>query len=132
MRSSGLRREACSRCSSRNPVSLPMLHLRCGRHAWRLIGSVVSSFRRSGARHSQNALVLVRKDLDELGLRIGPVFQNPRGAGAAGKIAMAFQQAADFFNVCGFDEGLEIDTRLVATARAEVALIVVDVGNAAA
>ncbi len=45
---------------------------------------------------------------------------------------MAREQGADFFDVVGIDERLEIDAGLVAAARGEVALIVVDVGDAAA
>ena len=74
----------------------------------------------------------MREDLDESRLRVGPVLEDPRGARAAGEVAMALEQAADLVDVVGVDERLEIDAGLVAAARGEVALIVVDVGDAAA
>ena len=74
----------------------------------------------------------MREDLDEVRLRVGPVLEDPGGARAAGEVAMAREQAADCFNVFGVDERLQIDAGLVAAARGEVALIVVDVGDAAA
>ncbi len=67
-----------------------------------------------------------------LRLRVGPVLENPGGARAAGEVAMAREQAADLIDIFVVDERLEIDAGLVAAARGEVALIVVDVGDAAA
>jgi hypothetical protein len=55
--------------------------------------------RRFGARESKNALVLVRKDLDETRLRVSPVLENPSRARAAGQVAMAFEQASYAVNV---------------------------------
>ena len=84
------------------------------------------------AGYAQDALVLVREDLDELGLLTGPVLEDPCGARAAGEVAMAREQGAEFFDVFRVDQRFEIDAGLVAAARGEVALIVVDVGDAAA
>src|SRR5580658_4300336 len=132
MRSPGLRREGCSRCSSRNPVTLPMLHLRGGCHAWRRSGGMMNRFSGGGARYSQNALVLMREDLDEPWLGIGPVLENPCGARAAGEVAMTLKLAANYFNVFGVGQWLQIHAGLDAATRAEVALIVVNIGDAAA
>src|SRR5208283_5116624 len=85
-----------------------------------------------GALDAEDPLILVREDLDELRLSFGPVLEDPGGARAAGEVAMASEERADEFDVGGAREGLEIDTGLVAAARGEVALIVVDVGDAAA
>jgi hypothetical protein len=74
----------------------------------------------------------VREDLDEARLRVGPVLENPCGARAAGEVAMAFEQAATRLDVFGIDQRLQIDAGLVAARVGEVALIVVDVGDAAA
>ena len=84
------------------------------------------------ALDTEDALVLVREDFDEERLRVGPVLENPRGARAAGQVAMAREQGVDFLDVVGVDQWLEIHAGLVAAARGEVALIVVDVGDAAA
>src|SRR5215469_1155831 len=129
MRSSDLRRVGCSRSISRNPVILPMVHL--GRaHQRRRIGwRTVSSF---SARNVEHALVFMREDLDEIGLRDGEVFEDPRGARAAGGIAMALEKAAHNGDVFVEDERLKIDHGLVAAARGEVADVVVYVGDATA
>ncbi len=84
------------------------------------------------ALNTENALVLVREDFDEERLCVSPVFQNPRGARAAGQVAMTGQERANYFNVGEIDERLEIDASLVAATRGEIASIVVDVGDAAA
>ena len=42
------------------------------------------------------------------------------------------EQGADLFNIFGMDQWLKVNAGLVAAARGEVALIVVDVGDAAA
>src|SRR5208337_1331489 len=129
MRSSALRRVACSRPISRKPVTLPMLHLGGGRHERRRSGGwCVNRFR---ARYAKHALVLVRIDLDELRLSVCPVFEDPRGARAAGGRPMTRKQVADLLHVSGINKRLEIDAGLVAAANGEVALIVVDVGDAA-
>ena len=71
----------------------------------------------SRAGDAEHALVLVREDLDELRLRLGPVLQDPCGARAAGEIAMALEQAADHCDILVGFERLEIDAGLVAAAR---------------
>src|ERR1700722_5871110 len=85
-----------------------------------------------GTIQAQDALVFVREDLDEARLRIGPVFEDPCGARAAGKVAVALEQAANAVYIGGFNQRLQIDTGLVAASCFEVALIVVDIGDAAA
>src|ERR1017187_6096727 len=84
------------------------------------------------ALDTENALVFVREDFDEERLRIGPVLENPCGARAAGEVTMAREQGADVFDVFGVGQRLQINAGLVAAARGEVALVVVDVGDAAA
>src|ERR1700683_2738103 len=131
MRSSGLRRVGCARSISRNPVTLPMLHLGSGsRHERRRMDG--RSINSGGALDAENPLVLVREDFDELRLGVGPVLENPRSARAAGEIAMACEQALHALNVGGVDERFEVDAGLVAAADGEVAPIVVNVGDAAA
>ena len=88
--------------------------------------------RRGRMNNSQDAFVLVRKDLDELGLRIGPVFQHPGGARTAGQVAMALEKSAHTIHVGRLDQRLEVDAGLVAAARGEIAPAIVDVGDAAA
>ena len=84
------------------------------------------------ALDAEDALVFVREDFDEERLCVSPVLENPGGTGAAGEVAMTGEQSLNFFNVFGVDQGLQIHAGLVAAARGEVALIVVDVGDAAA
>ena len=78
------------------------------------------------AFYAKDALVLVREDLDELGLSFGPVFKDPGCARATGIVAMALEQCTDFGDVCVGYEGFEIDAGFVAAAGGEVALIVED------
>jgi hypothetical protein len=59
-----------------------------------------------GAGNTENAFVFVRENLDEPGLGIGPVFENPGGARAAGEVAMALEEGAHAIEVSRLDEGL--------------------------
>src|ERR1700684_266293 len=86
----------------------------------------------SRAREAENPFVFVREDLDEARLRIGPVFQNPRGARTASEVTMAFEQSFYAIDVFCSDQRLQIHAGLVATPSFEVTLIVVYVSNAAA
>jgi len=54
------------------------------------------------------------KIFDELRLGAGPVFQNPGSAGAAGQVAVAFEQAADAVHVFGGGQRLKIDAGQIA------------------
>src|SRR3954470_16225228 len=127
MRSSTGRRVGCSRSISRNPVTLPMLHLGCANQGRRSCGIV---FLRG--RNPEHALELVGENLDEARLRLGPVFQYPCGAGAAGEIAMTREQSADHGDILVSFERVEIDAGLVAAPGSEVAHVVVDVRDTSA
>src|SRR5579859_7160149 len=99
MRSSAGRRTACSRSISRNPVTLPMLHLGGGLDMRR--DSDINWRRVDGfdAFYAQYALVFVREDLDEAGLSFAPMLEDPRCARASGEVAMAFEQTANLSDV---------------------------------
>src|ERR1700677_3158450 len=110
MRSSALRRVGCSRLISKKPVTLPMLHLGGRDQRRRGERGSVDGLR---ALDTEDAFVLVREDFDEERLRVGPVLENPGGARAAGEVAMAREQGADFVDVGGINERLEIHAGLV-------------------
>ena len=82
--------------------------------------------------NAEHALVFVRKDFDEARLRVGPVLQNPRGLRAAGVVAVSLQQAADQVDIFCRGQRLQIDARQDCSACREVALLVIDIGEAAA
>src|SRR6266567_5584106 len=129
MRSSGLRRVACSRSISRKPVTLPIVHL-CRAHQRRRNGwRTVSLFRALDAKH---ALVFMREDLDEVGTSGLPVFKDPRSTRAAGEFAMALEQSANECDVFLKFQRFQIHGGLVAAASSEVAGIVVDIRDTAA
>src|ERR1019366_4175758 len=84
------------------------------------------------ASDTQDTFVLVREDLDEVGPRCCPVFQNPRSARASGKVAMALKQAAHQRYIVLIDEWFQVHAGLIAASRGEVATIVEDISAAAA
>src|ERR1700722_9756653 len=121
----------CSRSTSRKPVTLPMLHLGCCglnlRHcvSWWTVDGV-------NPLDAEHALVLMREDLDELRLRVGPVLEDPRSARASGVIAMALKQGAHFSDIFVGFERLKIHAGLVTATCGEVTLIVEYEGTATA
>jgi hypothetical protein len=90
-----------------------MLHL-CVRHQRRR-RSCGGNIDRFGAGNAEDALVLMREDLDEPWLCLGPVFQNPSSARAAGKVEMALEETAQELHILFRDERFEIDAGGVAT-----------------
>src|ERR1035438_10195702 len=133
-----MRRAGCSLSISKNPVNLPMMHLGCRRYgrrsSWKngVDRGGVCTRRSFVARNSQDALVLVWKDLDEARLRLGPVLQNPCGVRASGQVAMAFEQAAHPDYILRENQWFQIDAGLIAATRSEVAPLVIDVCVASA
>src|SRR6185437_3894649 len=61
-----------------------------------------------------------------------PVLQYPGCLRAAGQLNMALNQRAHLLNVRGLHQRLQVHARKIATARAEVTLVVIDIRDAAA
>src|SRR5580693_4934509 len=93
MRSAGGLRPGVSRSYSTKPVTLPMrgllLQARASRDMRRMIRFGLA---RLIFRDAQNALVLVREHLDELGQHFAPVFEDPFSTRAAGGCDVPFDQ----------------------------------------
>src|SRR6266496_2238090 len=118
------RRAGCSRSISRNPVTLPMLHLCCCRHQRRRI--YWRSVNRIHAFNPQDAFVFVWEYLDESRLCSRPVFEDPCGTRASGKVAMPFEEPSNLGNILIRHKRLQVHARFIASPRRKVSLVIED------
>src|SRR5215471_8559851 len=114
MRSAAGRRWGNSRVYSMKPVTLPMGHLlrlalrgrrRCDRR--RVIRLLLTFY-------SEDTLVLVREDLDELRQHRGPVLPDPLGARTARGVEVFPDPVFEKLDIDRIHHRLQIDTRHVA------------------
>src|SRR5438477_3257499 len=129
MRSMTGRREGSSREYSMKPVVLPMLHLPHSRrdHGDGDHGRDVRAF---GARNTENALVLVRENLDETRQELGEICQDFFRPGTGGGLEVTVDDGAQERGIGGIEDGLQINAGEIAAARGEVTFLVEDVGDA--
>src|SRR5579863_9142599 len=78
----------------------------------------------------ENAFVLAREDLDELGKHLLPAFENPARARAAGGFGVAGDQGKEHGRILG--GRFEIDALWVAALGREVAVLIEHEGQTAA
>ena len=100
----GAARRAVSRAYSIKPVTLPTDHLSARPWFRRLRGHHA----RGHSRNPENALVLVRENLDELRQRGFPVFNNPFGLRARREFAMPRDQLVEYLDIVLICNRLEV------------------------
>src|SRR6185437_5837673 len=106
-----------------------MLYLPCRHHRRLLPRRTIDSLR---PLHAQHPLVLMREHLEEAFLCLLPVLQYPSRLRTAGQLNVALNQRADLLNVSGLHQRLQVHARKITAAGAEVTLVVIDIGDAAA
>src|SRR5579863_8614686 len=84
------------------------------------------------ARNTEDALVLMLENFEEIRLRLVPVFENPGCARAAGQIPMTCDEIKNELKVAWIAERFQIHRLQIAALRGKIAALIVDVGNPAA
>src|SRR6266516_1446464 len=107
----------------------PMLHLLCIGHGRKGVSGDVGML---GTRNSQNALVFVRKYLDETRESLMPVVENPLRAAASRQFEVPGYEAVNKLQILRFDQGLQIDGFQVAALLGEISTLIENIGEATA